>query len=314
MSDIITSEVLAPANKIISCSIDTTLATWEVMERTPFIQFAVPGVSKTGKPIMRNELRKVEGSKIIVRSDNGAVLHTSKPSYTPMTNESFIRTAEQFSSVTGFPLENIFEVGANGEKQLAYLKCTEPFRVRGFEFKDHLMIGNSHNGSCPFFIGNSNIMVRCENRFARQLRKMTVKHTKNFEMKKEDIVKEFAAYRKELEFMYANYERMAKIPVSQKLIDACVARVADMTKEETLDRELMSTRKKNIVWDLEQSIQTEMQDVGHTVLGVFEGVTHYTTHKRKNHALNVELSIFDVAETMNLAGYAWALEMVQQYN
>ena len=166
-------------------SIVTTLSDWEV------VQSKVYAATLTGNV-------ELQGYKAILRSDTGALLNVCKKGYNPMSNASFIRSVERFADVTNFPIEAIFEL-EGGKKMLGFLKCTEPFEVGGFEFKDHLMIGNGHDGQTTFFVGNSNMMIRCRNRFARQYRALKVKHSRGLEIGVERIQEEFYNYRKSLE-------------------------------------------------------------------------------------------------------------------
>jgi hypothetical protein len=56
----------------------------------------------------------------------------------------------------------------------------------------------------------------------------------------------------------------------------------DLNKEERLaDITTLSTRKKNILSDLEVNIMGEIQDKGGNLWGLFSGITKYTTHGLK---------------------------------
>ena len=47
------------------------------------------------------------------------------------------------------------------------------------------------------------------------------------------------------------------------------------------DLSSLSTRKKNILSDLEVNIMGEVQDKGSNIWGLFSGITKYTTHQLK---------------------------------
>ena len=101
------------------------------------------------KPIYANN-KQIVGYKGIFRSDNDKLLNVAKASYTPTRNEKFIEVTEKLHEITGFPIQNYYDV-EDGRKILAFLECTEPIQVCGYEFKDYLMIGNSFDGSTGRF-------------------------------------------------------------------------------------------------------------------------------------------------------------------
>ena len=224
-----------------------------------------------------------------------------------MSNTAFIRSVERFADVTHYPVEAIYEL-EGGRKMLGFLKCTETFEVGGFEFTDHLMIGNSHDGSTTFFVGNSNMMIRCKNRFARQFRSLKVKHSHNLEVGVERIQEEFYNYRKSLTDYYKSLNTFSKVEISQEIRDSLVARMANLSREERLGHEEISTRKKNIIACIDNSLDTEMEATGFNLFGLFNGLTHYTSHVMKNTSDN-ELSMFNRAERLNAEGFAHCLSI-----
>jgi len=272
----------------------TTLSDWEVVQSK---------ISATS--LERNA--ELPGYKALLRSDTGALLNVCKKGYNPMSNASFIRCVERFADVTGFPIEAIYEL-EGGKKMLGFLKCTEPFEVGGFEFKDHLMVGNGHDGQTTFFVGNSNLMMRCQNRFARQYRSLKVKHSRGLEIGVERIQEEFFNYRKSLRAYYKSMNDFSKVEVSKEIHDSLVARLANLSKEERLGQTEISTRKQNIVSTIEACFRTEMADTGHTLFGLFNGLTNYTTHELGVTADN-GMSMFNRAERLNLDGYHHCLNI-----
>ncbi len=275
-------------------SLVTSLSDWEV-------------VQSEISTLFQGDFQQLSGHKALLRSDTGALLNVCKLGYNPMSNAAFIRSVERFSDVTRFPIEAIYEL-EGGRKMLGFLKCTETFEVGGFSFCDHLMIGNSHDGSTTFFVGNSNMMVRCKNRFARQFRSLKVKHSYNLEVGVERIQEEFHNYRKSLTDYYNSLYAFSKVEVSKEIHDSLVARIANLSREERLGQEEISTRKKNIITSIEASLQAEMQATGFTLFGLFNGLTHYTSHVMKNTSDN-ELSMFNRAEKINAGGYAHCLSL-----
>ena len=275
-------------------STTTSLSDWEVVQ------------SKISASFLGNG-KELPGYKALLRSDTGALLNVCKKGYNPMSNASFIRSVGRFADVTNFPIEAIYEL-EGGKKMLGFLKCTEPFEVGGFEFKDHLMIGNGHDGQTTFFVGNSNMMIRCSNRFARQYRALKVKHSRGLTIGVERIQEEFYNYRKSLRTFYKTLNDFSKVEVSKEIHDSMIARLANLSREERLGQAEISTRKQNIISTIEACFRTEMADTGHTLFGLFNGLTNYTTHEMSVTADN-GMSMFNRAERLNLAGYQHCLNI-----
>jgi hypothetical protein len=239
------------------------LLSWEVVE----------------KPIFANN-QPVRGYKALFRSDNGGLLNVTKASYTPTKNERFLEVVDRMSTITGFPIKchDEFE---GGRKVLAFLECNEPIKVQGYDFQDFMLIGNSHDSSTGFFIGNSSKMIRCSNRFSKMFRQLQVSHTKNHDAKIDQLLRYFETYQKERKHLFNQMQRMAEVEIDASISEALVQRLARMNEEERLGTAEMSSRKLNVVHDLWKSIDKETLALGDNLFGLFNGVTHYTTHVRK---------------------------------
>ncbi|MEA5459111.1 DUF932 domain-containing protein [Arcicella sp. LKC2W] len=236
---------------------------WDVIERPIFSNF-----------------KQVNGYKAIYRSDTDELLHIAKNSYTPTTNERFLETVYRLSQITGYPVELYDEI-AGGKKTLAFLKCLEPSRINGYDFKDYLLIGNSHDGSTGFFVGNSNIMVRCENRFTKQFRQIQINHTKNHSFKIDSLAGSFSNYTRQRQRFYDEFAEYIDFEIVEEDKQSLVNLIADVTPHEREDNKLISTRKNNIIRDINESIRIETNELGNNLFGLFNGITHNTTHTRK---------------------------------
>jgi hypothetical protein len=82
--------------------------------------------------------------------------------------------------------------------------------------------------------------------------------------------------------IFQNITRMTEVKIDQKVRDMVLERILNPDKEERLaDLTTLSTRKKNILSDLEVNIAGEIQDKGGNLWGLFSGITKYTTHSLK---------------------------------
>ncbi|PWK27177.1 uncharacterized protein DUF932 [Arcicella aurantiaca] len=238
---------------------------WEIVER----------------PIYSN-YNEIEGYKAIFRDDTETVLNVAKSTYTPVTNERFFQVVNFLSQYTKFPLKDFGEVDG-GKKVLAFLQVTEPLKILGYDFKDYLMIGNSHDGSTGFFIGNSNMMVRCSNRFTKHFRNIEIRHTTNLQEKIENLLTYFQNhYMNERAEMKNTFEKWSGVDIDEEVKTMLVERLVNLKHEERADNSIISVRKKNLMKMINLSIVEETNALGNNLFGLFNGVTHYTTHTRKN--------------------------------
>lgn len=263
------------------------------------------------KPIFSNG-RTIDGYKGLFRSDNDGLLSIQKSSYTPTKNDRFIEVAEKLNEITGFPIQNYYDVDG-GKKTLAFLKCTESIQVCGHEFNDYLMLGNSFDGSTGFFIGNSSIMVRCENRFSKNFRQLQVNHTKNNSSRIDSLCETFDMFMGQRKLLFENMERFTSVQIDDSIRRALIERLTRMTEEERLGNEI-STRKTNIIAQINDCIDRECKSLGNNAFGLFNGVTYYTTHVKptKNKAGGVPLlgNPFGTLNDFNQTAFKFCNELV----
>jgi Domain of unknown function (DUF932) len=240
---------------------------WEVVER----------------PLFSNNTQ-LNGYKALYRSDNQELLQVAKSTYTPTTNERFLEVVERLSEITGFPIE-LFDEVAGGKKVIAFLKCTDPVTVNGYKFKDWLMVGNSHDGSTGFFIGNSNMMIRCENRFTQQFQNLKVLHTRNHDLKIDSLTNSFDEYVMQRQRFYNRFSEYVDFEVVEEDKTKIVNSLVQVTPLEIEQPETMSSRKQNIITDIHRSIERETIELGNNLFGLFNGITHYTSHIRRQKSL-----------------------------
>ena len=231
-------------------------------------------------PIFANN-KKLDNHKAIFRNDNDNLLNVARKSYTPTTNARFVEVVEKMHEITGFPIK-CFDEFEGGKKVLAFLECTEPIKVGGYDFEDFMIIGNSHDSSTGFFIGNSSKMIRCANRFSKIFRQLQVHHTRNHDQKIDGLLRYFENYMKERKELFLSMARMTNTVVDKSIKKALIERLARVHEEESLGIVELSARKKNVISNLDISINHECFDLGENAFGLFQGVTHYTTHIRKN--------------------------------
>ena len=231
--------------------------------------------------------------RLLVRSDNGALLNVCKKSYTPTLNATFKNTVREMQRVTGFELSGFVEA-SGGKRIFAYLK-SEGQSMAGFDFDNYMVIANSHDYSSSFFVGTVHNMIRCENQWAKVLRGAmhTIPHTASSESRIEELILRFETYMEDLRKTKRELELWKEVDVDQTLREMLVERILDIE----LGNQECSPRTQKRIDALNFSLDREMADIGENALGLFQGVTYYTTH-----LLNQQQKIFG-----NMTGSSYEL-------
>jgi len=102
------------------------------------------------------------------------------------------------------------------------------------------------------------------------------------------------------------YLAMNKIEVNQAVIDKYIENV---TGYKLADKSDFSTRKLNILTQINESIAIELSRTGNTAFGLFNGITHYTNHVASGHDNNDFIYTENGAKINDLA-LKYALELV----
>ncbi len=186
---------------------------------------------------------------------------------------------------TGFKIAG-YDTYQHGRKVLAFLQNPEENEVAGYKLKDYLLIGNSHDYSSSFWIGNTSVMLRCANQFTKRNQQFSVSHTINSQERIDKLLHSFDAYLQQNKLLYEDFERFLNAPIELDTIDEAIAEVMNIRLQETAGhlharQPSVSTRKKNLYQQASASIHRECFDLGKNVWGLFNGFTHFTTHVKK---------------------------------
>jgi phage/plasmid-like protein (TIGR03299 family) len=232
-------------------------------------------------PVFRPDGKLISGYKTIERSDNGHILNMCKDSYTPVTNEQFCEFVENLSKITGYQIENFSEF-QQGAKVLAFIKAPE-FSINGHSFDNYLAVGNSHDSSKAFFVANTNTMIRCQNQFSLAVNGLKAFHTSNNQAQIKQIERSFNLWSTQQKVLQNNYDLLSNNNVSEQRAEKFIKHIFDLPEElsfEDAEKEL-SSRKMNQIGELVNCIEIESKDLGNTDFALFNGVTRWTTHVRK---------------------------------
>lgn len=257
----------------------------------------------------------ISGYNNITRDDSGKTIAVMKNSYHPMTTQQFTETAEEVAAQIGGKVneyedwETSSKMGAAKPVVTAQIELSNPLEIAGSKIEGFLTLGVGFDGSRSFFIGHTNNYLRCSNEFAYIVKDFTSRLTKNNMVRVEDIIKNIALYKEYEEKLYENFQKFQDVKIDEKIVNECVARIINMTEEERLDPNEMSTQKHNKMHDVLASIRPECGELGNNAWGLFNGVTYYTTHVYESSAHREYNTLFGSRKEMNHKAYDFCKEL-----
>lgn len=260
-------------------------------------------------PIFNAQGKVINGYKEIVRDDDDSLIAVMKNSYTPMTTQQFSDTVEQIAKNIGADIAGYEDWQTNsqlGRPQhviTAQLKMSEPLSIAGSEIQGYLTIGSGFDGGRSFFVGHTNSYMRCTNQFGSIISAFTSRLTKNNMFRVEDIVNKIELYSEYEKNLYESFERFQNVQIDDKVIKECIARLVNMTDEERIDSSLISTQKLNKMDDIMASVRGECAELGDNAWGLFNAVTHYTTHVASSRSQDMFGNMFGAKNIMNQKAY-----------
>jgi len=266
----------------------------------------------------------IKGYKEITRDDDGSSIAVMKESYTPMTTQEFSDTANEVAqNIGGSGLifkdwnDNSVEgqMGANKPVITCQMEMSEPLEIAGSKITGKLTIGVGFDGGRSFFIGHTNTYLRCTNAFSSIVTDFKSRLTVNNMVRVEDIIKNIQTYRDYETSLYENFERFQNVKVDEKIVQECVSRLLKLSDEERAMSpkellEAMSSQKLNKRDDILASVRTEMAELGNNAWGLFNGVTHYSTHIMKSRGSNELSTMFGAKNEANQIAYGLGLELL----
>ena len=242
------------------------------MEKLEFEIIEMPLQFTAGK-----EVREDDSFKVIARDDNFKALSVMKKSYEPLFNRQFELIAEKMAEVSGFELLN-FKEFKEGRIILANLKNTSDVEeLFGKKIEDYMILGSSHDGSYPFFIGTAMVNVWCQNQFSKISRIAKVRHTSTSEVKRDALMADLEVYFKQRESILEHFTRFQKVEIPEELRKEAIHRIFEIKKEDMLEGKI-STRKLNQMELVRGAYAIEAAEYGNTAYALFNAFTRYTTH------------------------------------
>jgi hypothetical protein len=210
----------------------------------------------------------------LVRSDNRELMGIVSKEYCPLSNQRLMNLVDSITATGLFKLRGYDEFNG-GKTVVAFLQNINPLlKLNSFPMQEYLIIGNSHDGTRPFYVGTGCTLIRCMNQFYSTLKVYQQKHTSEIEFELEEVNVIIANYKKSKNLLYDSFDGMDSVKVTEDTVERLIREIHMMlVKDNPRSSSMKSLRK---------SIYREMRELGNNAFGLFNGVTWYTTHEMRN--------------------------------
>lgn len=233
----------------------------------------------------------IPGKIAMIREDTSTVLGVHSNGYVPYQNIELMELLYKITQSTGLILHSAGTFG-DGKKVWIQLK-SDDLTLGNDTIKGYLSGINSFDGSTNLAFGNANLTISCMNSFWVGYRKLDAKlrHTSSMKVRIEEILKNMDVLLENEKQIFNQIVRMNEIGITPKLKEMVKIRLFDL-KKNYLTSEL-SKRKQNQIIKFEDDLNTEINDKGETLWGLFSGVTRFTTHTiNKDATKNMENKMY----------------------
>lgn len=221
----------------------------------------------------------VPKTKAIIREDTNSVLSVHGEGYQPFQNHQMIELLDKVSQQVGLPIHKGGYFG-EGEKVFLQLKSND-LKLGNDKIEGYITGVNSFDGSTSLAFGPSNITISCQNTFFAAFRNLNtkVRHTKNMQMKIDDICRGLEGVLQEEQEMFADIKRLSETRFSKQTEEWATKLLFNIAREVDLnDEDGVSSVTRNRLTRFYVDLNGELQGKGDNLWGLFSGITKYTTH------------------------------------
>ena len=214
----------------------------------------------------------------IVREDTGEVFTTCKEGYTPTQNETIIDTMQEIAGENELEIIKAIPINEGRKIVIQMQRPDNTFSIGKEPTKQFIYAINGHDGSSSLKFGFMNEVLFCQNQFAWMSNSALsgYRHTESIQDKVKQLpsIINFADQEEKIFDLQQFSMHNATADLMNDLVDY-------LTNTDKLAGEI-HTRTKNIRNDLESCIVSEVNRIGSTKWGLFNGVTRYTTHQKSS--------------------------------
>lgn len=250
--------------------------------------------------------------RAIVRDDNNHILSIQKESYEVYDN---YKLGDLFLSASEKSGLTVDKAGSFKGGALVYMQFNSSvLHLDNDTVNGRFTVINSFDGSKALGMGLSNTVISCMNTFNAAYKQVQskIRHTKNMQLKVDDVINAFDEFRKEEQDHFKLIRKLTTAPLTPANVDLAIKTMFDVSASDILNTpKEISTRKMNDVIRFQSALQTELTQKGNTLWGLFNGVTRYTSHMIKNtDAEREEAKLFGTVANKERALFAAFSKMV----
>ncbi len=194
--------------------------------------------------------------------------------YSLFTNARFMELANAISNITGMEISHYTSIDSGKNILVAFKAGDTSFQIgeQIYSQDNKLILMDNRAGTRPFIIGANRTLHRCSNMFSSTNVVRAINHNSKMlqliQELKDQIEKQVVAEEKFIQWQI----KMASIEVSPQIIQEAKSLLFNLGDVQ------ISATTANKLLRFENSLETEMAAVGQNAWGLFNGVTHFTTH------------------------------------
>lgn len=234
-------------------------------------------------------------SKALYRNDNNKFLKTVEDHYPVVQNKTVLNNLLEVAETLDIINPEINFKEAYGGKRVIFQLKIPSWKIRGEEVARYLTTLNTFDKSGSLGVNYLSERLFCGNQWYSTYKDaIKLKHIG-------DIGKRFGDFFTNFENAYANnqleselYEEMAETYFNPADVEEFTYKILGYDSEELKE----STRKQNNWNTMNNSLITNMEEIGENKYGIFQGVTAYTNHEVNRKNQNTYL-LFNSGRTLN---------------
>jgi phage/plasmid-like protein (TIGR03299 family) len=257
----------------------TLAPTWHKLETiAPEIDYENSGLNWT---VEREQIslekngKKIDSHYAVYSPEKDEVINIAKDSYTIIQNSQLFEIIND--SLIGVPFKIEAAVSLGDLKKVAItisLDDNQDYLINGEDFKNYMSFVSSHDGSLNLMAYDSSHRVICANTLQWSLKdkgllNLRVRHTKNCQIKIDNMKEEIEELLKKREDFYTSYEYLCSRPMTLDQAEKILVGF-EATDE-------LSTRSKNKVEKIKDLFVSGLGNKGETMADLFNGITQYYT-------------------------------------
>jgi hypothetical protein len=235
----------------------------------------------------------------LIRNDTQFPLGSCTQKYNVKQNSEISSLIEIIAEKSGMTLERAGYY-RKGKKIFFILKNENFITIGGDKITKYFYILSSHDGKGSIAFGISNKVWSCQNQYNRFYKNSTLKIRHNSSatdkiLEADKIIGEFFEKEKNV---YNMFDTFTGNDVSKKLVDQLLQ---DLLNFDRLDKDQQTSKLiLNKYDEIHTSIKKEMNTKGENYWGLFNGVTYWANHVKKNS------KIINQDESINVgSGYSY---------